>query len=202
MKPFRCYHVSVLVKTEGFDAASDVRIAVLAPGGVSLNYYEPRVARTQNWRRVDITFDSLEFTKLSLYLGVWRGSGGKIWWDDLRIEPSGLVNVVRRGQLLAENVKRCFQLIREQDPGKPIFAWSDMFDPFPQRQRDGPLLPGQGRRTLVWGLGRARLERNPHQLEFTAGLTRGLTQAFCRPWPQANSGRVLRRSRRSDSWVA
>ena len=275
VKPFRYYHVSVAIKTEDFDAASDVRIAVLAPGGASLNYREPRVARTQDWRRVDITFNSLEFAEVNLYLGVWGGQGGKIWWDDVRIEPGGLVNVVRRegaplrvvsedgktvyvegkdfdgardpklgvvryagqftawhepplptlppgsrinegqtvllsyyhtalihrdqvmccmaepkvndilrwqvehvhkhvqpdgyflqhdeirvqgwdqscvktgktpGQLLAENVKKCIEIVREQDPGKPIYVWSDMFDPFHNARRTGRyyLVKGDG----------------------------------------------------------
>jgi hypothetical protein len=33
------------------------------------------------------------------------------------------------GQLLALNVRRCFQAVKKADPGKPIYAWSDMFDP-------------------------------------------------------------------------
>lgn len=33
------------------------------------------------------------------------------------------------GVMLAENVKRCTELIRREDPGKPIYVWSDMFDP-------------------------------------------------------------------------
>jgi hypothetical protein len=275
VKPFRYNHVSVAVKTEDFDSASDVRIAVLAPGGVSLNYYGPRVARTQDWRRIDITFNSLEFSEVNLYLGVWGGRGGRIWWDDVQIEPAGLVNVVRRdgaplravsedgkttyvegkdfdgardprlgvvrypgqfttwhdrplptlpagssirdgqtvllsyyhtatihhgqvmccmaepkiydilrwqveqvhkhvqpdgyflqhdeirvqgwdqsclktgmtpGQLLAENVKKCLGIVREEDPGKPIYVWSDMFDPFHNARRTGRyyLVKGDG----------------------------------------------------------
>ena len=33
------------------------------------------------------------------------------------------------GLMLADNVKRCISMIRQEDPGKPIYAWSDMFDP-------------------------------------------------------------------------
>ena len=33
---------------------------------------------------------------MNLYLGVWGGRRGKIWWDDVRLEPAGLVNLVRR----------------------------------------------------------------------------------------------------------
>ncbi len=94
--PFHYYHVSVWAKTEDW-RGGETRIAVLAPGGVSLNYTEPRIAATQDWKRVDITFNSLEFDKVNLYLGTWGGKDGKIWWDNLQIEPAGLVNVLRRG---------------------------------------------------------------------------------------------------------
>ena len=96
VKPFRYYHVSAAVKTQDFEAAGEVRIAVLAKDGASLNYYQPHVEPTQDWKRIDVTFNSLEFSQVNLYLGVWGGKGGKIWWDDVRVEPGGLVNVVRR----------------------------------------------------------------------------------------------------------
>ena len=33
---------------------------------------------------------------MNLYLGIWGGRRGKIWWDDVRLGPGGLVNIVRR----------------------------------------------------------------------------------------------------------
>lgn len=33
------------------------------------------------------------------------------------------------GQVLADNVRRCSQIIRGIDPSSPIYVWSDMFDP-------------------------------------------------------------------------
>ena len=275
VKPFRYYHVSVAVKTQDFESAHEVRIAVLAKNGATLNYYQPHVDKTQDWKRIDVTFNSLEFSEVNLYLGVWGGKGGKIWWDDVRIEPAGLVNLVRRdgaplrvtsedhqtvyvegrdfdpirdpklgmvswagqftawhdppavrlpatstirsgqkvllsyyhtvliyeeqvmccmaepklcdilnwqiaqvhknlapdgyflqydeirlqgwdescqkshltpGQLLAENVKKCVTLVRTEDPGKPIYVWSDMFDPFHNAPKTGPyyLVKGDG----------------------------------------------------------
>ena len=275
VEPFRYYHVSVAVKTRDFEAARDVRIAVLAEGGATLNFFEPRIEKTQDWRRVDVTFNSLDFSKVNLYLGVWGGTTGTIWWDDLRIEPGGLVNLVRRdgaplrvasadgkteyvegrdfqgvkdpmlgvvrwpgqftvwhkppvvtlpagsrirdgqtvlmsyyhtalihrdqvmccmaepkvyeilkwqveqvhknlapdgyfmqhdeirvqgwdesctktgltpGELLAENVRKCTSIIRKQDPGKPIYVWSDMFDPYHNAKATGRyyLVKGDG----------------------------------------------------------
>jgi hypothetical protein len=275
VRPFHDYHVSAAVRTEDFESARDVQIAVLAPGNVALNYHTPHVEKTQDWRRIDVTFNSLEFSQVNLYLGVWGGRGGKIWWDDVRIEPAGLVNLVRRagaplrvasddgrtiyvegqdfqnavdpklgmtpyageftawhepprptlpagsrirpgeklrlsyyhaaiiyqgqvmccmaepkvreilrwhlgevhrhlapdgyflqhdeirvqgwdqscadsgktpGQLLAENVRGCIDLVRTEDPGKPVYVWSDMFDPLHNAR------PG-GHYYLVRGIG-------------------------------------------------
>jgi hypothetical protein len=275
VKPWRYYHVSVAAKTQGFAAADQVQIAVLAPDGAALNYYQPRVERTQNWRRADITFNSLQYREVNLYLGVWGGKSGTLWWDDVRIEPGGLVNLVRRagvplraispdgktvyaegtdfdgakdprlgvepwpgeytvwhdppvvtlpggsrirdgqevllsyfhtavihrgqvmccmaepkvyeiiqwqiqqihknlapdgyfmqhdeirvqgwdqscaktgltpGESLAENVKKCVTIIRQQDPGKSIYVWSDMFDPYHNAPKTGKyyLVKGDG----------------------------------------------------------
>jgi hypothetical protein len=97
VQPWRYYHVSLWVKTQDFVATSDVYVQVLAKGtSVSLNYHMPPIARTQDWKRIDLTFNSLEFDEVGLYLGCWGARGGKIWWDDVRIEPGGLVNLVRR----------------------------------------------------------------------------------------------------------
>ena len=96
VKPFRYYHVSAAVKTQDFESAGEVQIAVLGKDGTALNYHKPHVERTQDWKRIDVTFNSLEFSQVNLYLGIWGGRRGKIWWDDVRLEPGGLVNVVRR----------------------------------------------------------------------------------------------------------
>jgi hypothetical protein len=274
VKPFHYYHVSAAVKTQDFESAGEVQIAVLKDD-TALNYYKPHVERTQDWKRVDITFNSLEFSQVNLYLGVWGGKRGKIWWDDVRLEPGGLVNIVRRdgaplrvtsadgqiiyqegrdfqnardpklgtipwpggftawhdppvvtvppgsrirdgqkvllsyfhtaliyedqvmccmaepevyeilrwqlakvhkhlqpdgyflqhdeirvqgwdescrrtgktpGELLAENVRKCVELVRTEDAGKPIYVWSDMFDPSHNAQKTGRyyLVKGNG----------------------------------------------------------
>ncbi len=94
--PFHYYHLSAAVRTQDFAAADQVRVAVLAEGGASLNHVEPRIARTQGWKRIDVAFNSLESGEVRIYLGVWGGTSGRIWWDDVRLGPGGLVNTVRR----------------------------------------------------------------------------------------------------------
>ena len=281
VQPFRYYHVSVAVQTRDFETPEAIAIQILGPGGIALNYSHPRIARTQDWRRVHVTFNSLACSKVNLYLGVWGGKGGTIWWDDLQIEPAGLVNIVRRagapirvtsdnrqtsyvegrdfsalrdpkmgvsrgpgqftvwhdpptitipsgsrihdgqivrisyyhtalihgdqvmccmaepkvyeilrwqvarvhqhlapdgyfmqhdeirvqgwdescrrsgktpGQLLAENIRRCVRIIRDEDPGKPIYVWSDMFDPTHNAKPSGRyyLVKGDGPWSGSW----------------------------------------------------
>jgi len=275
VRPFTNYHVSVAVKTQDFEAADEVRIQMLAEGGRSLNYLNAGIKKTQDWRRVDVCFNSLESSEVNFYLGVWGGKGGTIWWDDVRIEPAGLVNVIRRdgaplrvtsedgksvyregkdfdgardpkmgvapwpggysvwheqpvvtvpngsalkegqrvlmsyyhpaliydgavvccmsepkvyeilswqadqmkkrlepdgyfmshdeiraqgwdescakrkmtpGQILADNVRRCVDILRKTDPGKPVYVWSDMFDAYHNAGKTGPyyLVKGDG----------------------------------------------------------
>ena len=66
VEPFHYYHVSVMVKTEDFDPA-DTRIAVLTADGRSLNWFMPQLKPTDDWRRIDITFNSLEYKTVNLY---------------------------------------------------------------------------------------------------------------------------------------
>ena len=48
------------------------------------------------------------------------------------------------GQILAENVKRCAEIIGQTDPGKPILAWNDMFDPFHNARKEGWMYLARG----------------------------------------------------------
>jgi len=275
VRPFTYYHVSVAIKTQDFEQIGETRIAVLAPNGPSLNQLNLPIKETQDWQTVDITFNSLNYSEVNFYLGVWGGKKGKIWWDDVHIEPAGLVNVIRRegtpfvvksedgktvytegkdfdgavdpklgnivwagdynvwheapimtvpagsklkdgqkiavsyyhpaliydsvvmccmsepklyeilkwqakqihdnlqpdgyfmshdeircqgwdkscadtkktpGQILADNAKKCVDILHEIDPGKPIYVWSDMFDPFHNAGKTGwyYLVKGEG----------------------------------------------------------
>lgn len=94
--PFQHYRLSVMLKTEDFDALGATRIAVIASDGRQLNWHMPALKRTEDWRRIDITFNSLNYDTLTLYLGTWGIQGGKIWWDAAKLQPAGFVNILRR----------------------------------------------------------------------------------------------------------
>ena len=62
----------------------------------SLAPYDPGIPETTDWRKVTMTFNSLEYDKVRLYVGLWGGKAGRVWLDDMRIEEIGLANVIRR----------------------------------------------------------------------------------------------------------
>jgi len=45
-------------------------------------------------------------------------------WDDSCVKSGKTMS-----QTLADNVRTCLEALRKEDPGKPIYAWNDMFDP-------------------------------------------------------------------------
>ena len=48
------------------------------------------------------------------------------------------------GQILAENVRRYAEIVRQTDTDRPILAWNDMFDPFHNARRDGAMYLAKG----------------------------------------------------------
>ncbi len=97
VEPFQYYHVSVWVKTRDFATPGGANLAVLSDAVGTHSYLEVGVTPTQDWTQRHVVFNSLSATQVRLYVGVWGGKTGTIWWDDLRLEPAGLVNVLRRG---------------------------------------------------------------------------------------------------------
>jgi len=94
--PFKAYHASVWVRTRGF-RGGEVRLLVLAQNPARTLQWNPvPVKADQDWTRFDVTFNTLTHGEVLVYLGVWGGDRGTIWWDDAALEPAGAVNVVRR----------------------------------------------------------------------------------------------------------
>ncbi len=51
---------------------------------------------TQDWKRIEVVFNSLDQREANLYAGFWGAGKGQIWIDDLAVEELALVNVLRR----------------------------------------------------------------------------------------------------------
>jgi hypothetical protein len=96
LQPYRQYHISLWVKAEDLKSAHP-EVKVLLPDFESgLSFETFRVEPTQDWRKYDLVFNSLNHTSALLYVGTWGGDRGRFWLDDLAIEEIGLVNVLRR----------------------------------------------------------------------------------------------------------
>lgn len=94
LKPFHPYHLSVRIRSRDLHATPEVK--VLTKEGRALNYQNLGVKSNQDWTEHHVVFNSLDHSEATLYLGCWGGSGGEVWWDDLRWESAGFLNVVRR----------------------------------------------------------------------------------------------------------
>ena len=95
VEPHRCYRVTVWVRSEGLEPANAFRTLILA-GERELAPREFRLPATTDWRKIGFLFNSLDFSKLRLYAGVWGGKAGKIWLDDWSVEEVGPINVLHR----------------------------------------------------------------------------------------------------------
>lgn len=91
--PFRCYHVSVEIKTDHYTAEPEIHPI---GGNRTLCWQTLHVAHTQDWKREDLVFDSLDNSKVNLYFGVWGNGKGTLQWRNWDIEEVGLLNVLRR----------------------------------------------------------------------------------------------------------
>ena len=72
---------------EVFDAGNEKELRL---------YKYLNVSGTQDWTRFDTTFNSQDSTSVHLYFGVWGGSAGTIWIDDVSVEETALVYLLRR----------------------------------------------------------------------------------------------------------
>jgi hypothetical protein len=96
LQPHRQYHISVWVKTEDLSPADPEVKVLTSDARRSISFQTFHADRTQDWTHYDLCFNSLGNSDAQLYLGSWNGKDGKMWFDDLRIEEVGLVNVLRR----------------------------------------------------------------------------------------------------------
>ena len=126
LTPWRQYHVRLYVKTQSFQGLSQVEI--LDASG--LNRFHPvspllnasfQAEESSDWHPLDYAFNSRGATSAYLYFGVWGGSMGTIWFDDIGVEETALVYVTRRPGTP----------VKMYDPGDPahVFQEGKDYDP-------------------------------------------------------------------------
>lgn len=96
LTPWRQYHLRLFFKTENFRGLS--QLGILDAADTSKQRLNAPIAATgtHDWTQLDFTFNSQDSTRAWLYAGVWGGSSGTLWLDDVQIEETALVYVVRR----------------------------------------------------------------------------------------------------------
>ena len=84
------------MKTRELTPAGSFRLLALGMGGRALTFHEGGVEPSQDWKRVEVVFNSLDQHDAAVYIGFWGEGKGTFWIDDLKLEELALVNVLRR----------------------------------------------------------------------------------------------------------
>ena len=101
LKPWRQYHLRLFFKTQDFHGFTQTE--VLSKEGIlpllnsQKTIFQATLSAdgTHDWTQVDYMFNSGEDTEAYLYFGVWGGSSGAIWFDDVSLEETALVYLLR-----------------------------------------------------------------------------------------------------------
>ncbi len=122
VRPHTAYRFSCWVKTRDLAPIGSFHLLALAtsPSGRSLTFHEGGLDGTQDWKKIDVVFNSLDEREVSLYAGFWGEGKGTFWLDDLALEELALVNLLRR--------KGCPFLVKSAD-GKTVYEEGRDFEP-------------------------------------------------------------------------
>ncbi len=124
VRPYSCYRASAWVKTERLSAPNAFRLLALGAGaadaGQALTFFEGGVAPTQDWKQVEVVFNSLGHDAVNFYAGLWGKGKGTLWLDELTLEELGPVNLLRR--------PGC-PLVVASDDGKTVYTEGKDFEP-------------------------------------------------------------------------
>ncbi|MBV8865307.1 MAG: hypothetical protein JO210_07905, partial [Acidobacteriaceae bacterium] len=96
LTPWRQYHLSLWFKSEKFQGPAAVEVLDFWHRKQNRFYTELPSAGTHEWMKLDYTFDSQETAWAYLYVGIWGRSSGVLWFDDIQLEETAPVYVVRR----------------------------------------------------------------------------------------------------------
>ncbi len=96
LTPWRQYHLSLWFKSEKFRGPAAVEVLDFWHRKQNRFYTEIAASGTHEWTKLDYMFDSRDTSWAYLYFGVWGQSSGVLWFDDVQLEETAPVYVVRR----------------------------------------------------------------------------------------------------------
>ncbi len=105
LTPHRQYHLSFWVKTQGFSGDTTQVTILDATSGDARTFNALSVASDQDWTQVDVAFNSLTSTDVNLYAGVWGNMTGHLWYDDVTLQETAFVNLIRRKRSAARHAR-------------------------------------------------------------------------------------------------
>lgn len=94
--PYNNYEVSFWCKAENLPSDKEIRIEIYTSDSKRWIINKKVKGITGEWQKISLDFNSLEFQKLKLYCGLWNGSSGKFWIDDLKVEPKNDISYLIR----------------------------------------------------------------------------------------------------------
>lgn len=114
LKPWREYHLKLSFKAQDFHGFAQVEVLDrkldASRFAATLN-----VDGTHEWTTVDYGFNSRDSTEAHLYFGVWGGNSGSVWFDDVQLEETALVYLLRTPRTP----------LRVYDPAHPQEAYAE-----------------------------------------------------------------------------
>jgi hypothetical protein len=97
LRPHTAYRFSGWVKTRGLSGSYFQLLALgTSQAATKLTFHEGGLEPNQDWKRIEVVFNSLDQHEANVYVGVWGPCKGTLWVDDLALEELALVNVLRR----------------------------------------------------------------------------------------------------------
>jgi len=96
VKPFTEFHASAWVKSENLKMSYRFQIIAIGNTGRTLCFQSLNLPTTSNWTKYDVSFNSLDNDTITVYWGVWGPEAGTFWMDDLLLEETAFMNLIRR----------------------------------------------------------------------------------------------------------
>jgi hypothetical protein len=136
LRPNTPYRFSCWAKTRDLGQVGAFHLLVLGASQPArqLSFHEGGLEANQDWKRVEVVFNSLDQKEANLYAGIWGEGPGTLWLDDLSLEELSLVNVLRR--------KGCPLTIKSAD-GRITFEEGRDYEPVIDSQLGNVPWPGE-----------------------------------------------------------
>ena len=98
VKPNKNFLLTVYAKSQDLTNSANILVLGFREGesALSLAHEAFGFRGTNDWTQLEVSFNSLGYTDIGIYLGVWGGGSGTLWFDDAELGEIALVNVLRR----------------------------------------------------------------------------------------------------------